>query len=263
MAKCPQCLSPSVRKSRKQPKGKTGKSRLYFAYRCNQCGTRFVAADTTLIGSLAVLSFLSFLLVASITWIAFGSFAEDELLLQKTRDRAFDAEQSLASGYPAVAAGNELDAESSDGSPLAQYRLAMQYFSQYDHTGDPADLRKAHSLLLKSAAKGHSKAQAELGNSYLAGRGVVQDFPLAADWYQKAAQSGVPEAMYELGKMAKSGWGMEQSLVEAYVWLNLASARGDMRARNSRSQLISQLTNEELMEAQRRSRELNQSIPQS
>lgn len=261
MAKCPQCSSPSIRKSRKQTKGKTGKSRLYFAYRCNQCGTRFVAADGTLIGSLAAMGFLGFLLFASILWITFGSSAEDELLLQKTQARALDTEQSLTSGYRAVAAGDELDPGSSDGSPLAQYRLAMQFFSQYDHTGDPGDLRKAHSLLLKSAAQEHPQAQAELGNSYLSGRGVVQDFAIAAHWYTQAAENGVPEAMYELGKMARSGWGMEQSLVDAYVWLNLASARGDMRARDSRSQLIGQLSNEELMEAQRRSRELDEAIP--
>ncbi|EED32342.1 Sel1 domain protein repeat-containing protein [gamma proteobacterium NOR5-3] len=251
-----------MRKSRKQTKGKTGKSRLYFAYRCNQCGTRFVAADTTLIGSLAIMGSLGFLLLISIMWIIFGDSADDELLLQKTQDRAFETEQSQASGYRAVAAGDELDPESSNGSPLAQYRLAMQFFSQFDHTGDPGDLRKAHNLLQKSANQGHAQAQAELGNSYLAGRGVVQDFPLAADWYQQAAKNGVPQAMYELGKMARSGWGMEQSIVDAYVWLNLASARGDLRARDARSQLISQLSNEELMEAQRRSRELDQTIPQ-
>ncbi|WOJ92748.1 tetratricopeptide repeat protein [Congregibacter variabilis] len=220
-----------------------------------------MAADTTLIGSLATMGALGLSLLVGIVWVIFGSSAEDELLLQKTRDRAVDNQQSLASGYRAVAAGDELDPDSSDGTPLAQYRLAKQFFSQYDHTGDPADLRSAHKLLLKSAEQQHPQAQAELGNSYLTGRGVVQDFPLAADWYKQAAENGVPEAMHELGKMARSGWGMEQSLVDAYVWLNLASARGDLRARDARSQLISQLTNEELMEAQRRSRELDQSIP--
>jgi hypothetical protein len=262
MKKCPKCLSPSVRKSRKQAKANTSKNRLYVAYRCDQCGTRFKAVDSALIGALAVVGSLGIVFFASITWLALGGFGDDALPLQQTQDRAFDAERFPPSSRTTIADGDELDLESHDGSPLAQYRLAMQFFSQFEHTGDPADVRKAHSLLLKSAAQEHPQAQAELGESYLNGRGVVQDFPRAAEWFEKAAYNGVASAMYELGKMARAGWGMEQSLLEAYVWLNLASARGYSRARDTRSQLLGQLSSEELMEAQRRSRELDQTIPQ-
>lgn len=206
---------------------------------------------------------LGVVFIASIAWLALDGSGSDTSLVARVQDRAFATGPSRASGYTAVAGGDELDLESYDGRPLAQHRLAMEFFRQFEQTSDPADLRKAHGLLLKSAEQEHPQAQAELGNSYLQGRGVVQNFPLAADWFKKAAQNGVPKAMYQLGKMSMSGWGMKQSLLEAYVWLNLASARGDSRAPNTRSELLSQLSKEELTEAQRRSRELDQAIPQS
>lgn len=258
MAKCPKCSSPSIRKSRKQAAAKTSKQRLRAAYRCDHCGARFVAADRALIGGVIVGGSFASLFIA---WLAFGGSGDDAFLRQNVQDRTFETEQSLALGYTAVADGDDSYLESDDGSPLTQYRLALRFFSQFEHTGDPADLRTAHRFLLNSSAQGHPEAQSELGTSYLNGRGVVQDFPLAADWFKKAAENGVPKAMYELGKMAMAGWGMEQSLPEAYVWLNLASARGDTRARDTRRQLLSRLSNEELKEAQRRSRELDKTIP--
>src|SRR5215831_1008943 len=56
-----------------------------------------------------------------------------------------------------------------------------------------------------AAEHGHVHDQIALGNAYLSGRGVNQDFKLAAYWYEKAAGAGDPLAQNEIGYFYQVG----------------------------------------------------------
>jgi uncharacterized protein len=83
--------------------------------------------------------------------------------------------------------------------------------------------RAAHSLLFE-AERGRPLAQTYLGFMYQMGRGVPQNFELAASWYRRAAEHGVPAAQYLLAMLYDKGFGVPQDWVEAEVWLDLAAA---------------------------------------
>ncbi|GAB5413479.1 MAG: hypothetical protein Cons2KO_10820 [Congregibacter sp.] len=206
------------------------------------------------------LTFSGMLLFGSILWALLSESDSDRALAAAA---AIDGEpvEALSANHHSVIDLADLLRAAETGDADAQYKLAIKNMDRHARTGEVEDLAEANRWFQEASVQGHPRAQTALGNAYLAGRGVVQDFTQAANWFRQAAELGSSEAMYELGKMSRSGWGVEQSLVEAYVWLNLASARGETRARESRSQLISQLTGEQLAEAQARSRELDASIP--
>ena len=79
--------------------------------------------------------------------------------------------------------------------------------------------------LIALAERGDTRAQTRLGFMYEYGRGVPQDFVIAAHWYRCAAEQGEPSAQYQLGLMYDKGHGVPRSAVIAYTWLNLAAAR--------------------------------------
>ncbi len=86
------------------------------------------------------------------------------------------------------------------------------------------------AVLIKEAAAGDSKAQNELGNRYLVGRGVTQDYAEAARWLQGAAAKGVVSAQYNLGVLYDSGRGVAADPTEALFWFHSAAEKGHGRA---------------------------------
>jgi TPR repeat protein len=127
---------------------------------------------------------------------------------------------------------------------------------------------QALPLLLESAKRGNSRAQALLGNMYGDGRGVPQDFGQAMEWYRKAAEQGhrfaqyslglgymtglgglpeddakaarlydasarqgLPEAQAELGIAYEFGFGVPRNRQTAIYWLDQAARQGHGRAR--------------------------------
>jgi TPR repeat protein len=75
-----------------------------------------------------------------------------------------------------------------------------------------------------AAAAGNANAQMRLGFMYEYGRGIPQDYLLAAYWYRRAAEQGNPRGQHLLGLMYDRGLGVPNDYVEAYKWLNLAAA---------------------------------------
>jgi len=78
--------------------------------------------------------------------------------------------------------------------------------------------------VIRSAKLGDVRAQAVLGWMYAHGRGVPQNYFLAAKWYQSAAERGHGGAQFELGLLHNKGQGVPQDLVLAYMWLNLSAS---------------------------------------
>src|SRR5580658_1672353 len=80
---------------------------------------------------------------------------------------------------------------------------------------------------LNSAPEPHSTDdQIKLAGDYLVGRGVTQDWKLAAFWYEKAAGSGDPEAEMQTGYFYDAGLGVARDPARAAHWYQLAAAGG-------------------------------------
>ena len=112
--------------------------------------------------------------------------------------------------------------------------------------------------IVQLAEHGDARYQAILGYMYEIGRGVPQDYRLAAFWYRQAAERGNVRAQHLLGLLYDRGQGVPLDYVEAHKWLNLAAARaasGDrdyfVRIRNA---VASKLSRDQTYEAQRRAR---------
>lgn len=104
------------------------------------------------------------------------------------------------------------------------------------------------------AERGDAVAAAKLAWLYLNGRGVPQNYYLAAKWFYRAAIKGQGEAQYQLGMLYNKGIGVPRDYTLAYMWLNLsaAQARGpdaDFRAR-MRDAIASKMTEKQLRVAQ-------------
>jgi TPR repeat protein len=91
--------------------------------------------------------------------------------------------------------------------------------------------------LVRLALRGNARAQSQLGFMYEYGRGMPQNFVLAAAWYSRAAEQGDPTGQYLLGLMYDKGRGVPQDAVLAHKWLILAATRCGSRERDAYSRL--------------------------
>jgi uncharacterized protein len=82
-----------------------------------------------------------------------------------------------------------------------------------------------------SAEHGHIHDQIVLGNAYLSGRGVHQDYKQAAYWYEKAAGAGDPDAQNEIGYFYQIGLGVSSDPARAAHWFQLAASGGLLDAK--------------------------------
>jgi TPR repeat protein len=98
----------------------------------------------------------------------------------------------------------------------------------------------------------------KLGFRYEFGRGVPQDYVLAATWYRWAAEQGDPDGQHLLGLLYDRGLGVPEDHVEAHKWLNLAAAGASRDNRDYysrvRNAVSSKIPRAAVAEAQRRAR---------
>jgi uncharacterized protein len=79
--------------------------------------------------------------------------------------------------------------------------------------------------VVPNAERGDARAQTILGFMFATGRGVPQNYALAAYWYTRAAEQGNPDAQYQLGASYDLGKGVPVDWVLAHKWLNLSASR--------------------------------------
>src|SRR5262249_7060348 len=89
---------------------------------------------------------------------------------------------------------------------------------------------KAVPLLKTRAEKGEASSQATLGQFYLKGLGVEQDFFKAAEWLEKASAQGESEASFALGVMHEAGMGVTKDQMRGTRLLEKAAEQGDKKA---------------------------------
>ena len=90
---------------------------------------------------------------------------------------------------------------------------------------------------------------------YDKGRGVPQDYAEAVRWYRLAAEKGNATAQFNLGLMYHRGEGVPSDTVTAYAWLSIIAAQGDTNAKEAKEVVSRLMTQSQIAEAQKRSRE--------
>src|ERR1700722_5273314 len=80
--------------------------------------------------------------------------------------------------------------------------------------------------LQKRANAGDAQAQLTLGETYLSGMSVAQDYSKAASWLEKAADHGLAHAQYELGTLYEAGNGVQQDDARSAVLYRQAAEQG-------------------------------------
>jgi TPR repeat protein len=108
--------------------------------------------------------------------------------------------------------------------------------------GVPVDGKAAIMQFEKAWAGGVVPAGTQLGEIYLNGNVVPQDFTQARSFLREAAQRGDARAALDLGRMARDGIGAAADPVEAYAWLEIAALHGNAQARTERDHLLASLT---------------------
>jgi lysine biosynthesis protein LysW len=86
----------------------------------------------------------------------------------------------------------------------------------------PEELKETY----EKAKAGDVNAQYELGNCYMTGKIVHQDFEQALIWLHKAADQGEPFAMYNIGILYSCGHGVKQNCSKAQLWFAKANEHG-------------------------------------
>ncbi|MBV1960590.1 MAG: sel1 repeat family protein [Immundisolibacteraceae bacterium] len=76
---------------------------------------------------------------------------------------------------------------------------------------------------LQSAEQGYASSQFQLGQMYLTGEGVEQDFDQARLWFRLAALQDYPAAQFEMGEIFRLGSGVAIDHAQAYAWYHLAA----------------------------------------
>ena len=104
-------------------------------------------------------------------------------------------------------------------NPAAADRLrnGIRAFAAHDYV-------TAARIFTDLAPLGDPRAQTYLGYMFANGKGVPQNYMVAAGWYRCASQQGFPAAQYMLGLMYDKGQGVPQDYVIAYALLDLAVA---------------------------------------
>lgn len=94
------------------------------------------------------------------------------------------------------------------------------------YRGDPAKDENEIARLTPLAEKGDAKAQYDLANMYMDGKGVEQEFDKAMRLYELSASQGCVEAQHYLGVIYDKGRGTSRDDVKARKWYCLAAEGG-------------------------------------
>ncbi len=102
------------------------------------------------------------------------------------------------------------------GAPVSLARADLQDGVDAYYEGNYA---AALENIEPAAQAGDPVAQFFLGEMYLRGKGVDQDFEQAAAWYEKAAIGGHADAQSAIGSLEMLGLGVPRHPTSGYFWL--------------------------------------------
>ncbi|MEO6307400.1 MAG: tetratricopeptide repeat protein [Nitrospiraceae bacterium] len=138
------------------------------------------------------------------------------------------------------------------GNPEAQVNLGQLYLKGH---GVPQDYIQARQWFEKAAVQGRTEAQTGLGDLYLTDHGGRQDYQQALFWFRVAASHGNALAQTKLGLMYERGNGVTQDVVLALRWYILGAANGDELGTEHRDALSKHMTPAQIFQARQQARE--------
>lgn len=119
--------------------------------------------------------------------------------------------------------------------PDTVYRQTEQFIRQalslpdsvlFDEETD----QKRFKIWRASAEDGNNEAKRRVGEFYLQGDGVAQDYEQAVDWLCQAAKAADPKAQAALGRCYASGLGVPKDEKQAFLWYQRAALQGEKSA---------------------------------
>jgi hypothetical protein len=125
------------------------------------------------------------------------------------------------------------------GNVAAQVNLGNLYMKGL---GVEQNYHLAQHWYLRAAEQGERMAQTKLGILYYYGLGIAKDPAEAARWFQKAAESGETSAQSILGSLYASGEGVAKNPAMAFYWYTMAEEQGNKEAAKGRKSLEEEIT---------------------
>lgn len=147
-----------------------------------------------------------------------------------------------------AAAFNEFKLLAVDGDIVAQVNLGNLYMKGL---GVKQNYGEAARWYRNAAEKDEPMAQSKLGILYYYGLGVPQDYAEAGRWFTKAAEHGDRSAQAVLASLYALGEGLPRDYVKAYYWYTRAAEQGNEDAVAGRSSLVDEMTPAQMDEALR------------
>lgn len=131
------------------------------------------------------------------------------------------------------------------GDPNAQVNLGNLYMRGL---AVKQDYHTASIWYARAARQGHAAGQAKLGLMHYYGLGVEEDPAEAMRWFLAAGEQGDPEAAMVLGTLYDQGTVGKRQPAEAYLWYSIAADLGKEDAASSRTRLLDELSPTEVNE---------------
>ena len=144
------------------------------------------------------------------------------------------------------------------GNQFTQLDLCLFHFFAVEGKPDRDRYRSDQEALKYCgdlAIKGLPQPQYAMGMMNFHGRGVEKNEHKGAFWFKEAAEGDQGDAQFVLGVFYMLGRGVPQDLVLAHHWLNLAAGKGDEDAIKARNDIQQMLSQQQLEEANRITRE--------
>ena len=180
------------------------------------------------------------------------------LVLIPACDAEFGANSAWNKGVTAYEIGDFVTALhiwqplAEQGNANAQNSMAMMY---YQGRGVLQDYKAAAQWFRRAAEQGHAQAQNNLGEMYYAGDGVQQDDKAAAQWYRRAAEQGRYSAQSGLAMMYYLGKGVPKDYVYALMWANIAATSARKTQVEFRNVVKRYMTSSQIAKAQKLAQE--------
>ena len=119
----------------------------------------------------------------------------------------------------------------------------------------PEDDAEAVRWFRLAAEQGHASARYNFGLMYARARACPRMTQRPVRWFRLAAEQGHSDAQGYLGLMYALGKGVPKDAVSAYAWLSISAAQGRTTAKESKELVTKLMTQAQITEAQKRSRE--------
>lgn len=142
-----------------------------------------------------------------------------------------------------------------NGSPEGQFSLGQMYVNG---RGVLQDFARASGFFHQACEGGNARACYQLGEMYESGQGVLQDYSRAAELFRQTCESGSVGGCHRLGLLHRDGLGVDQDNLRAHALFNIDASYGHGTARTNRDTVARLMTPQQIAEAQALARQCSE-----